>query len=646
MKKKTISLIILSMIIFVLTLGFILGKSRSANIASDLLLPDPSLAEKQSQITNNISMEISQDIQVYLDPYDIAPLSALITFITDDKTAVTVTVKGQFGSPDLVQTFEEATYQSLPIYGLYADTNNEVIIAYDDQTMTVNIQTDPVPEDFTLPSKTYINEEYADILNDDFYFLTPASAGYTSGFDKLGNVRWYLTEKLVWEIRTLNNGNLILSNEKLINPPYYTTGLYEMDMLGNIKKEYIMPGGYHHDVAELPNGNLLVASNEFEYGTVEDAFVEIDRETGFVVNSVNLRDILEVEGGRSENWVDFDWFHNNSIWYDEATNSITLSGRHQDLVVNLDYDTNSINYLLGDPNGYSDEYQKYFLKPDDSVEWQYAQHAAKILPNGNLFLFDNGINRSKNQDEYVAANDNYSRGVIYDVNQKEMSVKQVYQYGKERGSTYYSSYISDVDYLADNHYLIHSGGVAFNNDEVLNQPPGLSEYTALKSYTSEVYDNELVFELEMDNNYYRAEKMNIYASNKQLEFENSETLGQLGTTPVDAEYLSLFPKVVNDSDILEQYDLTIERDDSRLIISGNFNKEDSVQILLYSKFKMKQFNIRISERPYTAMCIVVFDDQQQAVTSYINDIGMEYGEYTVLIQINDTIYATNKRVVY
>lgn len=58
-----------------------------------------------------------------------------------------------------------------------------------------------------------------------------------------------------------------------------------MDMLGKIYVEYSLPGGYHHDYYEMPNGNLLVASDDFNSGkgTVEDYIVELDRETGKIV---------------------------------------------------------------------------------------------------------------------------------------------------------------------------------------------------------------------------------------------------------------------------------------------------------------------------------------------------------------------------
>ena len=55
------------------------------------------------------------------------------------------------------------------------------------------------------------------------------------------------------------------------------TGLYEMNLLGKIITEFSMEGGYHHDYYELENGNLLVASDEFnnDDGTVEDYIVEL-----------------------------------------------------------------------------------------------------------------------------------------------------------------------------------------------------------------------------------------------------------------------------------------------------------------------------------------------------------------------------------
>ena len=136
-----------------------------------------------------------------------------------------------------------------------------------------------------------------------------------------------------------------------------------MDMLGKVYTEYSLEGGYHHDYFELPSGNILVATDDFnnKYGTVEDIIVELDRNTGEIVKKYDLKNILPMKDGQSENWTSYDWFHNNSVWYDLKTNSITLSGRHQDAVINIDYETGKLNWILGDPTNWSEEYKKYFF---------------------------------------------------------------------------------------------------------------------------------------------------------------------------------------------------------------------------------------------------------------------------------------------
>ena len=42
---------------------------------------------------------------------------------------------------------------------------------------------------------------------------------------------------------------------------------------------------------------------------------------------MDLKKILPTDQGLNQYAVNYDWFHNTSIWYDEKTNSITLSGK-------------------------------------------------------------------------------------------------------------------------------------------------------------------------------------------------------------------------------------------------------------------------------------------------------------------------------
>ena len=583
---------------------------------------------------------------VIVDPYDNSPLTALVIFETKKNEKVKITIEGKDDLTTYTHEFAKEKVHYIPVYGLYADKENTVIIECGDEKKELKIKTDPLPENFILPTSVKKEE---DKLTNDLYFFTPSSTGYTCAYDTNGDVRWYLSNKATWEINRLENGHLLVSTERLINSPYYLTGLYEMDMLGKIYVEYSLPGGYHHDYFEMPNGNLLVASDNFNNskGTVEDYIVELDRKTGKVVKTFDLKDILNMEDGKSENWTDYDWFHNNSVWYDEKTNSITLSGRHQDAVINIDYDTKKLNWIIGDSTNWSKEYQKYFFTTvGDNFEWQWSQHAAMITPEGYVFIFDNGNNKSKEKEDYVKAEDSYSRGVMYKIDTKKMTIEQIWEYGKERGSEFYSPYISDVDYLEKNHYIVHSGGIVYVDGKNSNQPAGISGADKLVSDTVEILDDEVIFEIKLPTNNYRVEKMPLYG-NDTFKLGKATSKGTLGTTKIDN---TSFGFITNAKKIDKEYlshEITLKNEEDRLEIKGRFRRGTEVKVLLYQTGIIKEYEVPISKKPYTAMCVDIFTEEENKngiiVTKYINKENLS-GKYTIYLQINDTIYKTDKYI--
>ena len=637
---KMIILIALACICSIL-IYYKVDKAKPAKFQEDLIAKQEKLENKFLEKTN-YTMEHPN---IILDPYDISPLTALVIFETSDLTAPEVTVKGKDENTTFTKTFTPSKKHILPIYGLYPDTNNEVTIECNGKKNVFYIKTDPLPEDFALPTKVVSNKEE---LGNELYFVTPSSDGYVAAYDVNGDVRWYLNESFTWDIKRLNNGNILLSSNRLINPPYYMTGLMEMDLLGKVYYEYTLPGGYHHDVFELENGNFIIASDNFENGTVEDYVVEMDRKTGEIVKTIDLTKILPQDEGRNVNATDYDWFHNNSVWYDAATNSLTLSGRHQDAVVNLDYSTNEINWIVGSKEGWSKEMQKYFFEPDENTEFQWSQHAAMILPNGNLFVFDNGNNRSKTSENAVSAENNYSRGVIYQLDKENKMIHQVWQYGKERGSEFYSPYISDVDYFNDGHYLIHSGGISKTEDgKPNNEPAGLQKAGSMNSITTEVKDDEVIFEMQLPGNFYRAEKMSLYANNV-FKTGKGTTLGSMGETKASGKQtLCLINKSINDT--YKSHDIKIVKEKDRLAVTGTFKKSDKVEIILDNTFNKKVYDMIISKKPYTAMCVDIFNEEEKengiSVTKYINDEGLK-GKFYIYLKINGTVYDTDLYVTY
>ena len=641
MSKKKIVILVIAVILIITLILF-----RLISLASEgdnEVSYASTLIEDQANIEDKFESEgyTLENPNVILNPYGNSPLTALVIFETDDEESVSIRVKGKDELSTYTHTFDKGRVHYVPVYGLYAGSKNEVVIKVGDEENTLEIETDELPDDFILPTKVTKDESK---LTNDLYFFTPSSSGYTCAYDVNGDVRWYLDESAIWEVNRLENGHLLLSTERLVNTPYYSTGLYEMDMLGKIYTEYSLPGGYHHDYFEMENGNLLVASDDFDNdsGTVEDYVVELDRETGNVVKTFDLKDILNMEDGKSENWIEYDWFHNNSVWYDKETNSITLSGRHQDAVINIDYDTGELNWILGDSTNWSEEYQKYFFKLTDG-EWQWSQHAAMITPEGYVFLFDNGNNKSKKKDEYVSAEDSYSRGVMYKIDTENMTAEQVFEYGKERGSKFYSPYISDVDYLDKNHYIVHSGGISYKNGQIQNQPAGMAKSDTLVSDTAELLDGEVIFEIVLPTNNYRVEKMSLYDG--EFSLGKAKQLGGLGVTELDDQNFSFMLSGKSIDENYKKHNIEIIEEKDRLVVTGTFKKGTPVNIILYKDMTENVYSMRVSKTPYTALCVDLgnnsSDEENITATKYINKDGL-IGKYTIFIEIDGTLYNTNE----
>ena len=112
-----------------------------------------------------------------------------------------------------------------------------------------------------------------------------------------------------------------------------------------------MPGGQHHDFVELPDGNLLIASDAEDFSTVEDRVVEIDRESGKVVWELDMKDLISQEDGQSASMdsdgsEETDWFHNNGLWYDAEHDLVLLSARHKDAIVAVNKEDKTLAWIF------------------------------------------------------------------------------------------------------------------------------------------------------------------------------------------------------------------------------------------------------------------------------------------------------------
>ncbi len=576
--------------------------------------------------------------------YGINPLSAVLAFRTSRKTAVTVTVRGKQKEGDLSHTFPAAEEHVIPVTGLYPAYDNQVEIRlYQGETYRVSIQ---VPDLFGGKTVMESMETTPEYLKDQLMFISPASEDLASAFDYAGDIRWHLNVPCVFDIRKLKNGNFLTGSSRLMGMPYYMAGLYEIAPCGKIYREYRVPGGYHHDQFEMPDGNLLCLTGEPAGETVEDQCVLIHRETGEILKTWDFKKILPVGAAKSGSWSEEDWFHCNSVWYDEHTDSLTFSGRHMDAVINVDYETGKLNWILGDPEGWPEEWVRtYFFTPEGKdFRWQYEQHSALITPDGDVMCFDNHHWGSKKPEMYRKAAESFSRGVRYRIDMKKRTIRQVWQYGEELGSDFFSPYISNVAYYGEGHYMIHSGGIAFDRDGNPSDVLGTLAKAGgcrMISVTEERYGEKQMLRMQVEGNYYRAKKMRLYGDGAEFLPGPGKILGSLGKTKeLDFE----LPAVWEGELLPDSFEAGIEEEEDRFTFYGTFEKGQAVELLLEKGQEVHRYYISTAAIEYQAMCCGTFlESDPRKARLFVSKTGLS-GTYCVRVIINDRKYDTGETV--
>lgn len=571
--------------------------------------------------------------------YLINPLSAVVAFCTEEEIAVTITVYGKAKEGNIVHTFPRTKEHVIPVVGLYPGYRNRVELReYRGKTHIVEID---VPDVFegNLPIESM--DTTPEYLQDDCIFLSPSGAELAVAFDYAGDVRWCLNIKCVFDMKRLRNGHVLMGTDRLVQMPYYMSGMYETSLCGKIYHEYRLPGGSHHDAFEMPDGNLLCLTEDLTSATVEDMCVLIDRKTGEIIKTWDYKNFLEPGLGKSGSWSEKDWFHNNAVWYDEKSHSLTFSGRHMDSIVNIDFETGTLNWIIGDPEGWPKEWvDRYFFKPiGNNFEWQYEQHACLITPDGDVMCFDNHHWGSKVKEQFCLAKNNYSRGVRYRIDTKERTIEQIWQYGKDRGAEFFSPYICNVEYYNEGHYMVHSGGIAYNKDGEISESLGALEQNmggTLCAVTTEICDDKKMLELRTKGNYYRAEKMKLYTDQGNLELGEGSLLGHMGVTK---EFETEVPAEFCNELLPDKYEARIEDEADRFTFHAKFEKGQLVMLMLEQGEEKHRYYISTTAVSHLAMCCGTFLESDERVTkTNVNKAGMK-GTYEVFVIIDDTKYS-------
>lgn len=500
-----------------------------------------------------------------------APLVAILEFETEMPTTAAVEIDDGERRWTWRPDEPPGTEHRLALLGLRPDETHEIRVQVEssdgwfaDESAPVRFVTPPLPDDFppleTMVSHPEKMEPGATLLGinrwvDDH---RDYEYGYLIMLDPAGEVIWYFESgRGTADMRFLRNGNLLVSDTNY-------RAMYEVDLLGNVIREWQVTGGpnppepgtipietdtLHHEIVELPSGNFLALSTELREleefpasetspdveplpaAVVGDVILEFEPD-GDVVRRLKLLDLLDPQrigyGSLTDFWnktyehmlggtVSEDWSHANAICYDRRDDSMLISVRHQDCLVKMDRESGRIHWILGDHHGWREPWSKYLLEPRGNLQWPHHQHGPQLTPEGTILLFDNGNYRAFPYDPPVMAPDNYSRVVEYRVDEESRTVEQVWEYRGER--EFYSPFYGEADRLPKTgNVLITDGGrVELEDGTPSDRIPSDHQWARIFEITR-TQPEETVFEVVLDSGKESNLGWSVYRSERLPDF--------------------------------------------------------------------------------------------------------------------------------
>ncbi len=406
------------------------------------------------------------------------PARLVSVVITGSDTEASVPASG-------LLTAGPATELAAMILGLKASRAYTFEIALEDgqgnpHTAIYEHQTPALPEEFAPlqfrgsdPSRMEPGVTFFDSTAREGF---ASRGGYLIAVDEIGEVVWYYTGPAVQQpcdLRRLQNGNLLFLG---IGPNGLDTWAVEIDMLGEVQHVWPSPalgiGAAHADLAEIPSeagdGPILTAGlelrdiagypNDKTYSVVGDTIIEFSR-SGEVVFKLSLLDVLDPYRIVSPDfhaafWAGLygigtkDWAHVNAVSYDPEHDAYLVSARHQDIVFQVSRGGELV-WVIGedDPATPGDDAWP-FLTLEGGGSLPNHMHAAKMLPDGHVLMFDN------------ANASGLSRAVEYALDLEQMTLTQVWEYrDPDFEPAIFSPIIGDADRLPGGNYLIDFGAV-------------------------------------------------------------------------------------------------------------------------------------------------------------------------------------------
>ena len=611
--KKKIIIIVSSIIVLAgLIVWFLMISENNKKIVSqnEIKPVDEDTISRQALIDEEIKGYINDksytldNPKILVNPYEIAPLSALIIFQTKEKLSYDVYVN------DIkLTTVEESKKHSIPIYGLKSGEKNKVtLVDQKENKKEYQITTENIAFKLNV-------EKNEGILDNDFYFVSgPMSLSY-GAFDKNGNAVWFIASDNSSDLEFLSNGHvLIMSDDKS------ESGFFEIDYLGKIYKKYRLEHDYHHEVNELKNGNLLVLGTK----TSPEGYVSIiDSENGKEIKSIDVYELLrEVDADLIGKYAR-SGLAINSAYLDENTQELILSIKNLNAVVSINFDNNKINWIIGDSSELSSNFDSYLLKPSDNSRLIKGQHTAFINDKGQLGLFNNDYNIHKTYFSIGKYKNNYSSAVYYDLDLSNRTYKTAWEYTSPKKEWNYVM----GNFTDKGDYKIINFGWCFTEEAYKKNVSIYEEFGTTYSRIIELdQDDNIRFNATLDGSAYRVSKGKLY--NDTIKNYEPGEYKLIDTTPYTLLDEVSVSSIKNNLDNAQNGEFDIEVTKTSVHINMIFDVLEDVKILFVGEDGKAH----------------IYDYKPANVsTSAKMNLNLK-GKYAIYVKVDDLYYNLNKSV--
>lgn len=553
-----------------------------------LVRREETILEKQAQALAEIKERLregkyhKEKPYLKLNPFLIAPLSLLLAFESEEECAYHIVVNGDFFFQEEAKTRNHAFI----LWGLKPDTDNVIKLSLEGKEDTlVHVRTEAIDN---LVPLTLQGKGWGKVL-----FLPLDGYHYPQVYDENGEVRYLLSERVSHHFEPLENGHFLVGAPQRQLPPFESVDLWEMDFSGFVHKVIHLPSGASGGFTALDEETLVAITEASHQGTVADALIWLDRESGEVLKTIFLKTVLKMRRSDVPLQTGSDWCRAIEIKKDGQKRELYVITSHIPSVLVYDYEGNFLRGVIKESLAHLVwDVSKWRLIEDKKL--------LTLLEEKDQFFALVEVLASSPEEGYLAL----------------QSLTQGYQFNRlEEGK---------------NFLALHQG--AYGECKVA---PFGDEACSSKRvcFSQKTYQSSYAFPLASYGSYQVEEGDFSFL----CPLDQGEVLGQLSAQP---ELDVIFP-ITEEEGLDEAIGLNLWQDGERLYLRGEFYQGDAVVLELISETETKYYYLEASLTPKGRSWFGGQGKGPERTLHWILPLNALQGTYHVNLLVDEVRYHTD-----